>query len=509
MTAAPELPGQHVADLVLAAAQRAGEHTALVDADQDAVEHTALTWAQVRDASYTQAAALLAAGLAAGDRVAVRAPVGPGYCVAVFAVLLAGGVLVPMNIDLPPRVVADLVRDSGAGLLVGDPVDGVDLPTLPASVEIDPAAPAVEPVGGLEDLAVLCYTSGTSGRSRGVQLSHRALLANVAQCAALRPAPVTAADRVLLALPLSHAYGLGPGLLQVAAAGATGVLLAKFGVQAALSAIERYRVTTIVGVPPMYSALIAAPEPELHAALSSVRLLTSGAAPLSVDTLAAVRRVTGLSVYEGYGLTETGPVLTSTLVGGLAKPGSVGRPLPGVQLRLVDSDGAELPGPSDPDDLDDVDLIGDESGGTGLVAARGPNLFSGYWPDGRHGPDAEGWFRTGDIGYLDADGDLHLVDRAGDLIIVNGFNVYPHEVEAVLDQLDGVREAAAVGAPAERTGETVRAVLVVDPAAELTEQRVIEFCAARLAPFKVPSSVEFVESLPHTVTGKLARSLLH
>jgi long-chain acyl-CoA synthetase len=335
-----------------------------------------------------------------------------------------------------------------------------------------------------------------------VLLSHRALLANVTQCAALRPAPVTANDRVLLSLPLSHAYGLGPGLLQVAAAGATGVLLAKFGTEDALTAIETNRITTMVGVPPMYSALLTVSDDRLRTALATVRLFTSGAAPLSPAVLAGVRRVTGLPVYEGYGLTETGPVLTSTLASGYAKAGSVGRPLPGVEIRLVDSDGDPLPGPDPDNELDD------ESGGTGLVAAAGPNLFSGYWPDGGHGPDAQGWFRTGDIGYLDADGDLHLVDRANDLIIVNGFNVYPHEVEHVLGTLPGVVEAAAVGVPDERTGESVKVVLIAQPGADLTVDQVIEHCETRLARFKVPTSVEFVDTLPHSVTGKLARAFL-
>jgi long-chain acyl-CoA synthetase len=360
----------------------------------------------------------------------------------------------------------------------------------------------VRPVTGGEDIAVLCYTSGTSGRPRGVLLSHRALLANVAQCAALRPPPVTAADRVLLSLPLSHAYGLGPGLLQVAAAGAAAVLLPHFGVRDALAAIREHEVTTLVGVPQMYAALLTVPDDELRAALATVRLCTSGAAPLAVEVLAGMRRATGLDVYEGYGLTETAPVLTSTLASGTVKPGSVGRPLPAVRLRLVDSDGDPLPGP----DADDV--LDDETGGTGLVSVAGPNLFSGYWPDGAHGPDADGWFRTGDIGYTDADGDLHLVDRANDLIIVNGFNVYPHEVEHVLDELPGVAEAAAVGVPDERTGETVKAVLVLRPDADVTERRVIEHCAARLARFKVPTTVEFAESLPHSPTGKLARAFL-
>jgi long-chain acyl-CoA synthetase len=235
-------------------------------------------------------------------------------------------------------------------------------------------------------------------------------------------------------------------------------------------------------------------------------------------------------------------VLTSTLVGGRAKPGSVGRPLPGgpgvpgVQLRLVDaapdsggpgapagsdvpaasgasagSDAAALDG--DPHDVwGDPDDPDDHGPDTGLVAVRGPNLFSGYWPDGEGGPDADGWFRTCDVGFVDADGDLHLVDRAGDLVIVNGFNVYPHEVERVLGELPEVAEAAVVGVPDPRTGETVKAVLVLRKGAgltaELTLERVREHCATRLARFKIPTVVEFAERLPHSATGKITRLAL-
>ncbi|HEY2695838.1 MAG TPA: AMP-binding protein [Pseudonocardiaceae bacterium] len=493
----------NIADLVAAAAERGPAHAALVDAESGRT----LSWSEVDAATDAQAAALVEAGIAAGDRVAVRLPTSAAYCIAVFAVLRAGAVVVPLNTDVPPRVVAELVANSGATALIGDPVAGVDVRHFDPPTRPDADPPEFAAIGGGEDLAVLCYTSGTSGTARAVMLSHRALITNAEQCAALKPAPVTAGDRLLLALPLSHAYGLGPGLIQVAAAGATAVLLPHFSVQNALEVIERHRVTTLVGVPPMYSALLSVPVERLHSAMSTVRLLTSGAAPLPAEVLAAVRHATGLSVFEGYGLTETGPVLTSTLATGHAKPGSVGRPLPGVEIRIVDSDGDALPGP-DADPLDD-DLLSDESGGTGVVAARGPNLFSGYWPDGQHGPDAEGWFRTGDIGYLDEDGDLHLVDRANDLIIVNGFNVYPHEVERVLAEIPGVAEAAAVGVPDERTGEAVKAVLVPRADAELTAEVVIAHCAERLARFKVPSRVEFAPSLPHSATGKVARSLLH
>jgi long-chain acyl-CoA synthetase len=501
-TSAPaEASAGNIADLVAAAAARGPAHAALIDAETG----WTLSWSEVDAATDAQAAALVEAGIAPGDRVAVRLPTGSAYCIAVFGVLRAGAVVVPLNTDVPPRVVAELVENSGASALIGDAVPGVELLRFDAPTRPDSDPPEFAAVGGGEDLAVLCYTSGTSGRARAVMLSHRALITNAEQCAALRPAPVTAADRLLLALPLSHAYGLGPGLIQVAAAGATAVLLTHFSVQTALDFIDTHRVTTLVGVPPMYSALLTVPEERLRSALSTVRLLTSGAAPLPAEVLAAVRNATGLSVFEGYGLTETGPVLTSTLASGHAKPGSVGRPLPGVELRIVDSDGEALPGP----DQDDDDLLGDESGGTGVVAVRGPNLFSGYWPDGAHGPGAEGWFRTGDIGYLDADGDLYLVDRANDLIIVNGFNVYPHEVERVLEELPAVAEAAAVGVPDERTGEAVKAVLVARADAELTAEMVLAHCAERLARFKVPSKIEFVPSLPHSATGKVARSLLH
>ncbi|MGH4014167.1 MAG: AMP-binding protein, partial [Pseudonocardiaceae bacterium] len=375
----------------------------------------------------------------------------------------------------------------------------------------EPAGAATEPPTGGEDLAVLAFTSGTSGDPRGVMLSHRALLANLAQCAALRLAPMTAADRVLLALPLFHSYGLGPGLLQVANSAATAVLVERFDAEETLQAVHRHRVTVVAGVPSMYQAWLRLPPDRLAAGMRTVRLFSSGAAPLEPAVLAGIRELTGLEVFEGYGLTETGPVLTSTLVGGIAKPGSVGRPLPGVpslgvdpvELRLVDAGGRPLP--TDEDDED--------AGGTGVVAVRGPNLFSGYWPDGAFGPAelpglGPGWIRTGDVGYLDADGDLHLVDRVDDLIIVNGFNVYPREVEDVLLEHPGVREAAAIGMPHEVSGEAVRAVLVPVEGEQPSALEIVEHCAARLARFKVPVDVALVDSLPHLPTGKLARRVL-
>ncbi|GAA2818410.1 AMP-binding protein [Saccharopolyspora taberi] len=483
----------NVADLVRSAAQRGAQHPALVDGPTA----QQLTWSELDAAVDAEAHRLVDAGVGPGDRVAVHLPTGAAFCVALFGALRAGGAAVPLPTSSPPAELERIIADSGSRVLVADggvPVSA-DVSVLPAP-ELTPSAkpdPVLPRTGGSE-LAILSYTSGTSGPPRAAMLPHGALLANVRQCARLRPMPVNAADRVLLALPLFHVYGLGPGLLQVAAVGATAVLLPRFDPEEALDAIARLRVTTVVGVPPMYSAWLRLPPARLREGMATVRLLTSGAAPLGGEVSAAVRAATGLDVFEGYGLTETGPVLTTTLAGGVAKPGSVGRPLPGVELRLVDSDGTPL--------------ADEDEGDTGRVAVRGPNLFSGYWPDGDHGPDADGWFRTGDVGYLDADGDLHLVDRATDLIIVNGFNVYPHEVERALLELDGVAEAAVVGIPDETTGEAVKAVLVAEPGTGPTADAVRAHCAGRLARFKIPTVVEFADSLPHSPTGKLARRSL-
>jgi len=498
----------NVADLVgtAAATGRPGGLT-------DLAEGTTLRWAEVDTEVHRFAATLRAAGVAPGDRVAVVLPTGLKFVVALFAVARVGAVAVPLAVESPPVELARVLSHCGATVLVGGGPGGLPddpAPAVLAAPELGGGEPAdgerLSAVGGVEDIAVLAYTSGTSGMPRGVMLSHRALLANVAQCAALRPPPVTSTDRVLLALPLFHAYGLGPGLLQVVSAGASAVLMDRFVVAPALDACRTHRITAFVGVPAMYQALAAVPADELADAFASVRLLTSGAAPLPARVLATIRHATGLSVFEGYGLTETGPVLTSSLVGGVAKPGAVGAPVPGVELRIVDSDGRPLQTSEDDPDESVIGLGDDDDPGAGVVAARGANLFSGYWPDGAHGPDPDGWFRTGDVGYLDADGDLHLVDRANDLIIVNGFNVYPHEVERVLGLLDGVVDAAAVGEPDERTGERVRAVVVKRPDAELDADAVIRHCAVHLARFKVPAVVEFVADLPYSATGKLRRA---
>jgi long-chain acyl-CoA synthetase len=542
----------NLADLVTAAARRGPDHLAFVDP----VRRQSLSWSAFLSAMNAEAARLAGAGVRPGDRVLVRLRQGVPLCVALLGALRAGAVVVPTGTQSTERELAVIAGDCTPTVVVAEPddavvasavaggvgggVDGGARRVAPAPVlgppVLDPPVSDAVPSDvatrrGGEDIAVLGYTSGTTGVPRGVLLSHRALLANRAQAGSLRPIPISPADRVLLHLPLFHMYGLGAGLLQVCWAGATGVLVDRVDPEDVLATIESERVTVVAGVPSMYRVLLELPAQRLRDGLATVRLCTAGGAPLPPDLLRQFNQVTGLELFEGYGLTEAGPVLTTALVSGRPKPGSAGRPLPGVELRLVDAaSGDPLSGSDDQpgdghaygdthgEDFDDAfddgydtgDGLGSDGDGydTGLVSVRGPNLFSGYWPDGADGPDEDGWFRTSDVGYLDSDGDLYLVDRAPDLIIVNGFNVYPHEVEQVLAENEAIAEAAVVGVPDERTGEALMAVLVLRAGASLSVEEVRAHCAAGLARFKVPTVVEFVEHLPHSATGKITRAAL-
>ncbi|MGW5747314.1 AMP-binding protein [Amycolatopsis sp. NPDC003861] len=497
---APEGTQPGVGGLLTRAAATWPEHPAVVETGTG----RSLTYREADAAAQAQARRLADAGVGPGDRVGLRLPTSVDFVIAFFGALRAGAVVVPLSPQVPGPELEKLLEHSGAKVVVQRDAEG-DLPD-----GVSGLTPGGDPDGGGdfpdtgragEDIAVISYTSGTTGPPRGVMLSHRALLANLEQISAVEGV-LEQDDRVLITIPLFHVYGLGPGLLQATAVGATAVLSERFEAQRTLDDCAEHRVTSITGVPTMYGEFAAFGADELRRGLATVRRMTSGAAPLHPKVLTAIREATGLDVYEGYGLTECAPVVTSTLVTGYPKPGSVGRPLPGVELRLVDSDGTDQAVPLDPDDVDDVF---EAEGETGLVSIRGANLFSGYWPDGGHGPDDEGWFRTGDVGYLDTDGDLHLVDRANDLIIVNGFNVFPREVEEVIGQLSEVAEAAVVGVVDERSGEAVKAVVVPSAGAALSEQQVVDHCAAHLAGYKVPHLVEFAESLPHSATGKLRR----
>jgi long-chain acyl-CoA synthetase len=495
---------RNVADLVRRAALRDGGRTALISGEQR------LTWAELDSRVDRAATALRGLGLAPGDRVAMQVGNTVDFAVGYFGTLRAGLVSVPFNTGYTVPELSYLLDDSGARVLITSTVATIDgradlagvrlvvpgriAPEGASALDDLLAAAADGEVGpdrGGEDLALLIYTSGTTGKPKGAMLSHRALLANLDQCAELDPPPFATDDVVLLVLPLFHIYGLNPGLGMLAYAGATGVLVDRFDPEESLAAMAAEQVTTVIGVPPMYLSWVSRTDPAaLATGFASVRTAISGAAPL---TEAAHERITaaGVTVHEGYGLTETAPAVTSTLVRGIARAGSVGWPMPGVDVELRDADGEQV-----------------EDDDTGEIVVRGPNLFSGYWPDGRGGPDVDGWWATGDVAYADDDGALHLVDRTKELILVNGFNVYPAEVEAVLDTHPGVMESAVIGVPDERSGEAVKAYVVTDPGGALDETELLAFAGRSLARFKLPAEVEFVAELPHSATGKVRKGAL-
>jgi long-chain acyl-CoA synthetase len=498
---------RNVADLVrrAAAGPDAGK-SALVWQDQ------ILTWAQLDELVDGTARALLDLGLpgaaAGGDdasgypaRVAIVLPNVPDFAVAYFGALRAGLVAVPVNPGYTARELRQILTDSGASVLIGEAdVPGVAIPHRHARPPHREGEP-VEPATGGEDLAVLIYTSGTEGDPKGAMLSHRALLANHEQVAQIEPPPVRTDDVMLLALPLFHVYGLNSGLGAVAYHCATGVLMERFDPAEALRLIARHHVTTVLGVPPMFVAwsLLS----DCGEAFASVRVAVSGAAPLDPSAAERFLAVTGHPVFEGYGLTETAPVLTTTLASRVPKNGSIGQPIPGVSIKLVAASGEEIE--LTEDDFDD-DAPGSPGTDPGEIVVRGANLFSGYWPDRRDGPDADGWWPTGDVAYADGDGDLFLVDRLRELILVSGFNVYPYEVELVLQSHPAVAEAAVLGVPHPYTGQTVKAfVVTTEP---VSTEELLAHCERNLARFKCPTAIEFVPSMPHSATGKVRKAAL-
>jgi long-chain acyl-CoA synthetase len=515
----------NLADLLSRAAEQNPDKVALVEP----ASGRRVTWGEL-DAEVSRfAGGLSRMGLVAGFRVVLcvgnRIEFVTGYLGALRARLVA----VPVN---PRSATGELVRmlaDCGARVVLADPatvtsvraavagledaLDGADeelrartavprivvagAPTVPGELsyaDVVSAAPTQVPTPDDEEaLAVLLYTSGTSGRPRAAMLSHRALVANVEQAAVVEPPMVTGDDVLLGVLPLFHVYGLNAVLGQVLRQQATLVLVDGFDVHGSLDVIEDEAVS-VVPVAPSALAYWMAVE-DLPARLGGVRLVLSGSAPLGPELVESFRGLTRIAVHQGYGLTEAAPVVTSTLCSRTSKSGSVGAALPGVSVRLVDEYG-HTPAGEDP----------------GEIMVRGANLFSGYWPDGADGPDEQGWWATGDVGFLDADGDLFLVDRLKELVIVSGFNVYPSEVEDVVAELDAVAEAAVIGREDAATGEAVVAYVKQAAGSSLSEQELVEVvrdhCSTRLARFKQPSAVLVVDELPHTVTGKVAKGRL-
>ena len=509
----------NLADLLSETASSRPDDIAFLDASHG----FETTWAALESSVDALAAGLLRQGLVAGDRVALLLGNRIEFVVSYFAILRAAMVAVPINTAFTTAEVTDLLARSGARLVVAE--EATELVALEATratpaelvlvgstsfealIRAGQRADAPHLATGSqafdpESLAVLLFTSGTSGLSRGAMLTHRALLANIAQLRAIDPEPMLGDDVVLVVLPLFHIYALNAVLGLAVATGARSVLLARFSPETALEVIVTHGITHVPVAPPVLVAW--ARIPDLGRRLAGVRTVISGAAPLTRALFDTFTAHAGHPVWEGYGLTEAAPVVSSTMVYRRPKPGCVGSALPGVQVRLVEDSG--VPGLRDLENSGEWDAPGDvEDGDPGEIWVRGPNLFSGYWPDGSDGPGPDGWYATGDIAYADDDGDLHLVDRRRDLVIVSGFNVYPFEIETVIASSPDVAEVAVIGIPHATTGETVKALVVALPGHTLTGAQVSALCESRLARFKCPTVVEIVESLPHSSTGKIAR----
>ncbi|MDO9455476.1 class I adenylate-forming enzyme family protein [Nocardioides sp.] len=494
-----------------------------------------LTWAGLDDEVGRVATGLAAAGVVAGYRIIVLTSNRLEFVTTYLGILRAQAVAVPLSPGASAREVARVVADCGARMIVAD-ADTVTTvraaaalvdqalaggeTTLAQDVPAEVLARLVKPrvvvigttlqpgersydhlradtareVPALHDperIAALLYTSGTTGLPRAAMLSHRALAANIEQVASVDPPMIHGDDVVLGVLPLFHVYGLNAVLGAVLRSRAKLVLADRFDAQGTLDLIDDEAISVVPVAPPVFAHWR---DVDLADRLGPVRVVLSGSAPVSAAVVEEFVARTGIPVHQGYGLTEAAPVVTSTLCSVAAPAGSVGATLAGIDLRLVDESGAVVP---------------EETGDPGEIQVRGDNLFSGYWPDGADGPDSDGWWSTGDVGYVDGNGDVFLVDRVKELVIVSGFNVYPVEVERVVAEVDDVADVAVIGVADDTTGEAVVAY-VVAPGAHpvVVEVAVRAACESSLARFKVPSRIEVVDRLPHGVTGKAQKGRL-
>lgn len=451
--------------------------------------------------------ALVTLGVGPGDRVAVQVEKSVEAIILYLATVRAGAIFLPLNTGYTPSEIAYFLGDAGPRIFVCDPgkaaelapvaeTAGAGLLTLAADgtgTLSDAAAGASDGFAtvarGRDDLAALLYTSGTTGRSKGAMLSHGNLVSNTR---ALQQAWHYAASDVLIhALPIFHTHGLFVATNVTLFSGASMIFLPKFDVGRILELMPR--ATVLMGVPTFYVRLLQDVRLNRETA-ANMRLFVSGSAPLLAETHRDWQARTGHAILERYGMTETN-MNVSNPYDGPRVAGTVGLPLPGVEVIVTDPEtGAELP-----------------KGEIGMVEVRGPNVFQGYWqmPEKTAAElRANGFFITGDIGQFDENGYLQIVGRGKDLIITGGYNVYPKEIETEIDILPGVVESAVIGLPHGDLGEGVTAVVVPDGSRELTEAEVLAPLDGRLARFKLPKRVMFVEELPRNTMGKVQKNLL-
>jgi long-chain acyl-CoA synthetase len=482
----------NLASTLLRHAQLRPDAVAIVDGDR--LE----TFAELAGHAATTAGSLVALGVVPGDRVAIASWNDAAFVHTYLGALWCGAVAVPINPSSPAAAHRDELARVGARVLVCG--SGADhLRELPGAIGADDL-PAAEPLAAEverddAELAVLLFTSGTAGAPRAAMLTHGNLAANIGQVQSHPGLRVSTDDVGLATLPFFHVFGLNVALGVALAGGVRSVLLPQFDPVRVTELVRAHGATILAGVPAMFAALLELPESVAPAnSFASVRLAVAGAAELPESVATQFLDRFGVTIYEGYGLTEAAPIVSTTAVDRRPRWGSIGPPLPGIDVRLVDADGADV-------------TVGDP----GEIWVRGPNVFAGYWDD----PEAtarvltDGWLRTGDVAVADDEGFLSLVDRMKDLVIVSGFNVYPAEVEEALLTHPDVADAAVVGVPHARTGEAVAAFVVVRPgAAAPTLAAIRDHVARRLARYKVPTAVHVIAELPRNQSGKVVRRQL-
>ncbi len=466
-----------------------------------------LSYAELDRCAQGISAGLRESGVQPGDTVALLVPNVPEFTMAYFGILYAGAVVVPINVLAAAPEVSYFLEDSGARLLIAHPLfedaaregaaavgvrclvagGGGGSDSLEAMAEGLPQE-EIYPTSA-EDTAVILYTSGTTGKPKGAELTHSNLLLN---CSLVVPRLVDGLgpESVALAtLPLFHSFGqtvIQNGML---AAGGCFTLLARFEPEKAFEVMERDRVTIFAGVPTMYFALLHL-ETSRNYDLSSLQSCLTGGAPMPVEVMGAFEKKFGVEIQEGFGLSETSPVASFGMLDRPRKAGSIGYPVWGIQMRIVD---------------DDDKPLGD--GERGEICIRGHNIMKGYLgrPEATQEALKGGWFHSGDIGYRDEDGCYWIVDRKKDMILRGGFNVYPREVEEVLYAHPAIVEAAVVGIPHESHGEEVKAVVALGAGQSASEEEIVLFCKENLAAYKYPRVVEFLPELPKGPTGKILK----
>ena len=488
-----------------------------------------LTFRDIKERSDRLATALIRLGIARGDRVGIMLPNCPQYLISVFAVLRHGAVVVNINPAYTEREVVALTRDAAIRFLVTLDtlaplarivrqkanletiiVTSLDeysarptapTPSVEKAVRLDDLLNSiVTPVVvradvAPDDLAVLQYTGGTTGRSKAAMLTHGGIFANVIQNEAfLDRLPRRGHARYLIVIPLFHIYAFTVGMMKGVWMGALQILIPEYNVDRVLCAIRDYHPTYFPAVPTIFVSLLSHPGVREYG-LDKVGYYNSGGAPCPIEVIEQFERIVGRPLNEGYGLSETSPVTHATPQLAVRKPGTVGLPLPDTDLKVVDADTGqrELP-----------------VGEAGELCIAGPQLMKGYWnqPEEtalalRTDDSGRVWLHTGDIARIDADGFTTIVQRKKDVILVDGFNVYPSDVEALLYTHPSVRLAAVIGIPHQYHGEVVRACVVLKEGADTTEAELIAFCQTGLAPYKVPHAVEIRDALPTSAVGKI------